>query len=150
MFPRHCQSAVGRSLAFHTTSILSLFTHFLRAKISAWRVYRLMLLIFQEMPKCWDLISPHHPCPFQDSTFANCWLNYFSLLKNNTMLACRVVCCSHPSDCCIWVCFLHQSDCCIRVCILHQSDCCTRVCISHQTYHSIWISCTNHSIKRKF
>ena len=37
------------------------------------------------------------------------------------------------------------------VCCLHQSDCCIRVCISHQSYHSIWISehlgylfCTNH------
>ena len=48
------------------------------------------------------------------------------------MLACRVVCCSHQSD---------RRN---RVCILHQSDCRIRVCISQQSYHSIWISCTNH------
>ena len=42
--------------------------------------------------------------------------------KNNSMLACRVVCCSHQSDRCIRVCILLQSDCRIRVCISHQSQ----------------------------
>ena len=32
------------------------------------------------------------------------------------------------------------------VCYLHQSDRRTRVCISHQSYHSIQMSCTNHSV----
>ena len=54
------------------------------------------------------------------------------------MLACRVVCCSH------------QSDCRIRVCIFHQSDCRIRVCISHQSNHSIWVSCINHSVQILF
>ena len=42
--------------------------------------------------------------------------------KNNSVLACRMVCYSHLSDRCI------------------------RVCISHQSYHSIWVSCTNRSV----
>ena len=54
--------------------------------------------------------------------------------KKNSMLAYMVVCCSH------------QSDRGIRVRISHQSDCRIRVCILHQSYHSIWISCTNHSV----
>ena len=54
------------------------------------------------------------------------------------MLACRVVCCSH------------QSDCRIRVCIFHQLDCRIRVCISHQSNHSIWVSCINHSVQTLF
>ena len=42
--------------------------------------------------------------------------------KNNSMLACRMVCCSHRSDRRIWVCTSHLSDCRIRVCISHRSD----------------------------
>ena len=67
--------------------------------------------------------------------------------KKNSMLACRMVCCSHRSDRRIWVCILHLSDCRIRVCISHRSDYHIRVCISHQSYHSIWISCTDHSVQ---
>ena len=44
------------------------------------------------------------------------------------------------------VCCSHQSDRRIRVCISHQSDCRIRVCMSHQSYHSVCISCTNHSV----
>ena len=62
------------------------------------------------------------------------------------MLACRVICCSHQLDHCIWVYISHQSDFHIRVCILHQSNCLIRVCISHQSYYSIWISYANYSI----
>ena len=57
----------------------------------------------------------------------------FFFIKNS-MLAYMVICCSH------------QSDRGIRVRISHWSDCRIRVCISHQSYHSIWISCTNHSV----
>ena len=52
----------------------------------------------------------------------------------------------HQSDCFISVCIKHQSDCHIGVCISQQSDCCLKVCVLHQSCHSIWISCTNHSI----
>ena len=74
------------------------------------------------------------------------------------MLACRVVCYSRQSDRRIRVCISHQSDFRIRVCISHQSDIRIRVCISHQSdfriricisqqwYHSIPMSCTNHSV----
>ena len=65
---------------------------------------------------------------------------------NNNSTACRVVCFSRKSDRRIRVCILHQSDCRIRVCISDQSDCCISVCILHQSYHSIWTSCTNHSV----
>ena len=57
---------------------------------------------------------------------------FFLTKKKNSMLACRVVCCSHQSD---------RRN---RVCISHQSVCRIRVCISHKSYHCIWISCTNH------
>ena len=72
---------------------------------------------------------------------------YFFYLKNNSMLACRVVCCSFQSDRRIWVCISHRSDCRLKVRIsdhwiisqhldmLHQSER-DRVCISHQSYHS--------------
>ena len=62
------------------------------------------------------------------------------------MLACRVVCYPHQSHHCIRLYILHGSNCYIGVCILYQSDCHIRVYILHQSYHSIWISCTNHSI----
>ena len=45
------------------------------------------------------------------------------------------------------VCWLHQSDRRIWVCISLQSDCRIKVYILHQSYHSIWISCTNHSVR---
>ena len=67
------------------------------------------------------------------------------ITKKKTMLACRVICCSHQLDHCIWVYISHQSDFHIRVCILHQSNCLIRVCISHQSYYSIWISYANYS-----
>ena len=51
------------------------------------------------------------------------FFSFFNKKKNNSMLACRIVCCSHQSDCHIWVCILQQSDCHIQVCILQQSDC---------------------------
>ena len=54
--------------------------------------------------------------------------------KNNSMLAYRMVCCSHKSERRVRVCISHQSDHCIKVCISHQSEC------------RIWISCTNHSV----
>ena len=74
------------------------------------------------------------------------------------MLVCGVVFCLHQSVCrirgsilhqsdsFISVCIKHQSNCHIVVCISQQSDCCLKVCVLHQSYHSIWISCTNHSI----
>ena len=57
----------------------------------------------------------------------------FLIKKNNSMLACRIVCCSHQSDCHIWVCILQQSDYHIQVCILQQSDCHIWVCILQQS-----------------
>ena len=46
------------------------------------------------------------------------FLSNFSFYeKKNSMLACRVICCSHQSDRRIWVCISHQSDCRIGVCI---------------------------------
>ena len=71
---------------------------------------------------------------------------FYKKKTNKTMLACRVICCSHQLDHCIWVYISHQSDFHIRVCILHQSNCLIRVCISHQSYYSIWISYANYSI----
>ena len=68
------------------------------------------------------------------------------LIKKITMLACRVVCYPHQSHHCIRLYILHGSNCYIGVCIMYQSDCHIRVYILHQSYHSIWISCTNHSI----
>ena len=62
------------------------------------------------------------------------------------MLTSRVVCCLHQSDRRIRLCISHRSDCHIRLCISHQSDCRIRVCISHRSYHSIQMSCTNHSV----
>ena len=60
------------------------------------------------------------------------FFNYsFYKKKKISMLAWRVLCCTHQSDRRIRVCISHQSDCCIRVCISHQSDCRIRVCISH-------------------
>lgn len=56
------------------------------------------------------------------------------LFKKTSLLAYRVVSCSH------------QSDRCIRVCISHQSNCHIGVCITHHSYHSIWTSCTDHSV----
>ena len=53
--------------------------------------------------------------------------------KNNSMLACRIVCCSHQSDCHIWLCILQQSDYHIQVCILQQSDYHIQVCILQQS-----------------
>ena len=90
----------------------------------------------------WFVISCH---------FLYAWnfyfLSYFFFYeKKPSMLVYRMVCCSHQSDLGINLCMLHQSDCHIWVCISHQSDCYIRVCILHQSYHSIWISCTNHSI----
>ena len=54
---------------------------------------------------------------------------FFYIKESNSMLACKVVCCSH------------QSDRRIRVCISYQSDYRIVACISHQSYHS-----TNHSV----
>ena len=83
---------------------------------------------------------------------------FFYKKKNLSLLACRVVCYSRQSDRRIRVCISHQSDFRIRVCISHQSDIRIRVCISHQSdfriricisqqwYHSIPMSCTNHSV----
>ena len=73
-------------------------------------------------------------------------MSYFYNNKKKTMLARRVICCSHQLDHCIWVCISNQSDFHIRVCILHQSNCLIGVCISHQSYYSIWISYANYSI----
>ena len=88
----------------------------------------------------------------------------FFYKKNCSLSRCRMVCCSYQSDRRISVCISYQSDFCVRVCIPHQSDCRIRVCITHtafgcfapitafrvcildQSYHSIWISCTNHNI----
>ena len=39
---------------------------------------------------------------------------------------------------------------CRVVCISHQSDCRIRVCIAHQSNHSIWVSCINHSVQILF
>ena len=69
-------------------------------------------------------------------------LSYLKRNNNNSMLACRVVCCSHQSDRRIWVFISHQKDCCMRACISHQTDFRIRVCISHKSHNSIWISCT--------
>ena len=67
-------------------------------------------------------------------SFRYLFLVLFFHIKNNSMLACRVVCCSYQSDRRIWV------------CISHQSDCRLKVRISDQSYHSIWIWCINQSV----
>ena len=70
------------------------------------------------------------------------FLSYFPFYeKRKTLLAYRVVCCSHQSDRRVRVCISHQSHRRIGVCISHQSDCRIRVCISQQSYCSIRISC---------
>ena len=67
-------------------------------------------------------------------SFRYLFLVLFFNIKKNSMLACRVVCCSYQSDRRIWV------------CISHQSDCRLKVRISDQSYHSIWIWCINQSV----
>ena len=62
------------------------------------------------------------------------FLVLFFYIKNNSLLACKVVCCSYQSDRRIWV------------CISHQSDCRLKIRFSDQSYHSIWIWCINQSV----
>ena len=67
------------------------------------------------------------------------------------MLACRVVCCSHQSDCRIRVCIFHQSDCRIRVCISHQSNHhSVQILFSCKLCHGIRGQCTKNDINQKF
>ena len=63
---------------------------------------------------------------------------------------CRVVQCPHQTDRPSRVRTSHQSDYRIRVCISRQSDCRIRVCISLLSFHSIWLSCTNHNVWELF